>query len=147
MKTNGITFAQMVEALGCEEVDPNITEENFPIPPRNRDAYDLDTICFDEFMSPYAARTNLAAQGLEPGDFADLCEYGTKNPDEQKEHTIKEIGSIWDGDTERHRFMAALSTRDKCDLKDLQIHKVRTLELHHDGGHFPGTHILIRRPK
>lgn len=89
------TFVQMIEAGCYDEVNPQITEEHFPIEEKDRSGYKLETIPLEEPMTRSGIDEMVKALGVEHADFADLCEHGEKNPEEQRTMTIIEFRSVW----------------------------------------------------
>jgi hypothetical protein len=86
--------AEMVAAGKYDYVNPNITEENFPVGEGEAEVKAV-LVHLDRSSSDEEVLREMERQGLRPATMDELCAFGEQHPDRQREYPIVAHGSVW----------------------------------------------------
>src|SRR3989338_4329647 len=78
-------LAAMIATGGYNYVNPNIIQERFPHRGNGKVAHEAVTVGFGRQMKTAQVKAELKRLGIEPWGMAELCTFGVKHPDVQRE--------------------------------------------------------------
>lgn len=85
----------MLKAGNYDWVNPDITEDHFPVNPSLYTAEGSKPFHFNRVMTTSQVEKAIRAEGYEPDPIEKLLAYGAKNPEEQRKYPIVALGSSW----------------------------------------------------
>ena len=91
----------LIDAGKYDYVNPNITEDNFPVPAEFVLGSEPKIYHFNRYISSENAIKEMDKDGYRPAMIWDLLDYGAKNPEEQRKYPIIGLGSIGEVDGDR----------------------------------------------
>ena len=105
---------QMIAAGKYDSVNPNITDQHFPLPSiptglTTKADLKLELVHLNRTVSSNEAIAELKQKGLRPATIHELLAFGATYPEEQRKYPIVALGSVWqrwDG----YRFVPYLSS-------------------------------------
>ncbi len=89
------TFNDLVDACACDEVFPDITEQNFPRTTESSSDRDITLVCCHEILSSEELAAKLDAEGLVPGNNGDLLAVIAAHPTIITNSPILQVGQTW----------------------------------------------------
>ena len=116
-------LAAMIAASGYDWVNGDITQERFPHRGNGKVAREMVTVGFGRRMTTPQVEAELKRLGIDPWTMADLCTFGVKHPDVQRERPVVATGQNWLNPDRDRRF--GVLHRDGSE---------RSLNLYWDGG-------------
>lgn len=90
------SLAAMIKAGKYDWVNPDITEQHFPVKPGSKDV-SIELVHFDRVMTSDEVLTELDRKGLRPATLPEVLAFGAKYPEKQREFPIVALGSVWRG--------------------------------------------------
>ena len=88
-------LAAMIATGGYNYVNPNIIQERFPHRGNGKVAHEAVTVGFGRQMKTAQVKAELKRLGIEPWGMAELCTFGVKHPDVQRERPVVATGQHW----------------------------------------------------
>ena len=95
----GMTLPAMIKAVGCDWVNQDITAERFPVVGEGKVDREPLLVHFGRDVDDADMTAALDRLGLRDGAIEELCAFGAKFPDLQREFPIIGRKSVW-----RYRF-------------------------------------------
>lgn len=89
------SFAQLLAACRQDSVNPDFTEEHFPLVDDGTGTLPVEEYCFGRGIVDREAVAELAKLGLKPVGIKRAMEYIATHPDAQLDHIILVIGAQW----------------------------------------------------
>lgn len=87
------SLEQMVAAGSYDYVNPDITQENFPL--EGKSDVEAVLVHFDRSIESEQVLSELERLGLSPASMAELAVFGATNPELQPQFPIVALGSAW----------------------------------------------------
>lgn len=100
------SLQQMIEAGGYDYANPDITAEHFPVA-EGQAELEAVLLHFNLRIGSDEALQLMGAQGFRAGSLPELCAFGARHPDVQRQFPIVALGSVWT-DSGGSRFVASL---------------------------------------
>lgn len=94
MNTANMSLKDMIITGNYDWVNPNITEENFPMPENLVIGSEPKLFHFYYGISSDTAIKKMDNAGYRPATIWDLLDFGAKNPKEQRVHKIVALRSV-----------------------------------------------------
>lgn len=88
------TLADMIAACNLDWVNPDITQEHFPISGNGVVELKAELIHFRETMSTNIVLKDLDRQGYRPATLPEPLAFGAKYPEKQREFPVVALGSV-----------------------------------------------------
>jgi hypothetical protein len=88
-------FDAMVNAGKYDHVDPDFTEEHFSTSRIGTVRYKAVLVHIGRRVSAEEAKAEIERKGLVPASAAELCAFGAKYTEEQREYPIVALGQFW----------------------------------------------------
>ncbi len=89
------SLAQMIVAGKYNWVNPDITQEHFPITASGTVELLPELVHFGKSMSTDDVLKELDRRGFRPTTLPELLAFGTKFPEKQREFPVVSLGSVW----------------------------------------------------
>jgi len=99
----GRTLVEMIAAGKYDWVNPDITQEHFPLAGRGEEKREQALFWFRRNISSDDAIAEMKKAGYESEDVAGLLAFGRDNPELQRKFPIIALKSVWVGSGGRHR--------------------------------------------
>lgn len=87
-------FDQMISRLGCDRVDPNITEDKFPS--EESGSQEVEFVLYSTAVNGFdKCLKEMETKGLRSTTLKELAAFGTRYPNMQLEFPIMTLNSVW----------------------------------------------------
>ncbi|HEY7829401.1 MAG TPA: hypothetical protein VIC06_02405 [Solirubrobacteraceae bacterium] len=88
------SLAELVAAGNYDYVNPNITEENFPMV-ASEVVVQVALVHLDNIVESDDVLGELEQMGLRPGTMRELAHFGEQYPKVQRQFPVAALGSVW----------------------------------------------------
>lgn len=92
-----LPLMEMIKAGRYDWVNPDITEEHFPVKGEGIREVVVELIHFGRFMETDDVLRELDRLDLRPATIEELLALGAKYPEVQREFPVMALGSVWQG--------------------------------------------------
>lgn len=111
-------FKEMIEAGKYDWLHDELSEEHYPVEPREPEEVELHLVHFGHDMTTDGVMEELDKRGMRIATLPELCALGTAKPEWQRDFPIVALGSEWQdpGDLVCIPFLVGVDGRRYLDL-------------------------------